>query len=301
MFTSVWLGLLACGPLYHEKSARYVSDIPGVMKLCGAHVALSQSVDFSLVAPARKDQPRAAEPLTRGLLEDTSSDTRSFGEKKKTSKKKTNKKNTSLLFFSLPFFPQGGRQLLRLLVYLAGCSLARTLVCLTCLYETLSVHRCPDAFLSNTDEPQGRSVGWNTCLVAVTGPHPSQEPHAKSWEPGGLPSLQDLIHFCGFNSGGLELTPIFSALQLFWLQLSCLNILGLGILIWKGRKFLSKILCWLNKLIALKQLAVYVTHSQHSVSDIHDNDLFNLISYNLEIVPSFQIIWVAFPTHSGRI
>lgn len=59
-------------------------------------------------------------------------------------------------------------------------------------------------------------------------------------------------------------------------------------------------LCWLNKSIALKQLAVYVTHSQHSVSDIHDNDLFNLISYNLEIVPSFQIIWVAFPTRSGR-
>ena len=91
MFTSVWLGILACGPLYHEKSTRYASDIPGVMKLYGAHLDLSQSVDFSLAAPASKDQPRAAEPLTRGLLEDTSSDTRSFGEKNKTSKKKTNK------------------------------------------------------------------------------------------------------------------------------------------------------------------------------------------------------------------
>ena len=54
MFTSVWLGIFAFGPLYHEKSVRYVSDTPGMKKLCGAHVALSQSVDVSLVVPAQE-------------------------------------------------------------------------------------------------------------------------------------------------------------------------------------------------------------------------------------------------------
>lgn len=274
------------------------------MKLRGAHVALSQSVDFSLVAPARKDQPRAAEPLTRGLLEDTSSDTRSFGEKKKTSEKKTNKNNMSLFFFSLPSFPPGRQAAPEAACLFSGLQPRQNISVLNLPLQNTVCSLLPWCFPVKHWWAPGE-VSWVKYMSSGShwnpaGPHPSQEPCAKSWKPGGLPSLQDLIHFCAFDSGGLESTPLFSALQLFWLQLSCLNILGLGILIWKGRKFLSKMLCWLNKLIALKQLAVYVTHSQHSVSDIHDNDLFNLISYNLEIVPSFQIIWVAFPTHSGR-
>lgn len=53
----------------------------------------------------RKDQPRAAEPLTRGLLEDTSSHTRSFGEKKKTSKKESKQENHVAALFLCSLFP----------------------------------------------------------------------------------------------------------------------------------------------------------------------------------------------------
>ena len=67
----------------------------------------------------------------------------------------------SLRFFSVSlfycFFTQGGRQLLRQLVYLAGYSLDRTLVCLTCLYCLLTSALMPSC--QTLMEPQGRSVG----------------------------------------------------------------------------------------------------------------------------------------------
>lgn len=134
------------------------------------------------------------------------------GKRIKQAKRKQTSKIHHCSFSLFLFSPQGGRQLLRLLVYLVGCSLARNLVCLTCLYETLYAHCCPDVFLSNTDGAPGEVI-WVKCVSSGSYwnpacPHLSQGTHAKPWEPGGLYSLQDLIHFCGFDIGSRINTPL---------------------------------------------------------------------------------------------
>ena len=160
MFTSIWLGILACGPLYHEKSVRYVSDIPGVKKLCGAHVALSQSVDVSLAVPAQ-ERPAPSSWTTDTWIAQGHLLTYKelWGKEKNKQKRKQTRKPCRYSFSLFPFFPPGRQAAPEAACLFSGRSLARTSVCLTCLYKTLSAHRCPDAFLSNTDGAPGE-VSW---------------------------------------------------------------------------------------------------------------------------------------------
>lgn len=241
MFTSVWLGILACGPLYHEKSTRYVLIF---LEWWSSVVLIWPSVKVWTLA--WQPQPGKTSPEQLNLWHVDCSRTlpqiQGASGHQQAKEKQTSKIHHCS--FSLSSFFSPGRQLLRLLVYLAGCSLARNLVCLTCLYETLSAHRCPDAFLSNTDGAPGEVIWGNACLVAVTGtqlaPIWVRKLMLNSWEPGSLWLLPGSHSFLWVWYRKSWINTLFSALQLFWLQLSCLNILGLGILIWKGRKFLSK-------------------------------------------------------------